>query len=478
MQDCTRHFINGEWRSSTGGSGSTVINPATGKPCGYVALGSIEDAQDAVTAARVAFADWSATPREERILRMQALLAEYDSRSEAIAEALTDEIGCPLSLSRSAQVPIGRAHIATAIEVLHDFRFEDDRTPTRIVREPVGVCGLITPWNWPLNQIACKVAPALAAGCTVVLKPSELSPASARIFAEAVAAAGFPKGVFNLVQGDGTAVGAELSRHPDVDMVSFTGSNRAGVRVAINAAPTVKRVHQELGGKSACIVLDDDALADNVASAVLHVMLNSGQSCNAPTRILAPASRRDEAVAAARKACESLTLGNPRDDVRMGPVVSDAQWKRVQAYIELAIAQGATLVCGGLGKPPGLESGAYVRPTVFADVTPDSTLAREEVFGPVAALMTYESHDEAVRIANETIFGLAGYVRGADVAVTRSLATRIRAGQVSINGAGGDFRAPFGGYRQSGNGREWGEAAFHEFLEVKALLGFSTAEAP
>ena len=380
-------------------------------------------------------------------------------------------MGAPASVARYAQVPIGRAHFATAIPILKQFAFEEDRGTTRIVKEAIGVCGFITPWNWPMNQIACKVAPALATGSTMILKPSEIAPFSGQIFAEIMHEAGVPAGVFNLVHGDGPGVGVPLSRHPDVDMISFTGSNAAGVQVAINAAPTVKRVHQELGGKSPCIVLDDADLAPNVAAVVGAVMYNSGQSCNAPTRILVPLIRMGEAARAANDAASSLIVGDPREEVNLGPVVSGAQQTRIQAYIQAGIDEGATLVTGGTGKPDGLTTGFYVKPTVFADVTPGMTIASEEIFGPVVAIIGYRDIEDAVTIANDTDYGLAAYVRGMDLEVARVVARRLRAGQVSINGAGGDFTAPFGGFKKSGNGREWGDYAFQEFLEVKAIIG-------
>jgi aldehyde dehydrogenase (NAD+) len=345
-----------------------------------------------------------------------------------------------------------------------------------IVKEPIGVCAFITPWNWPLNQIACKVAPAIATGCTMVLKPSEVAPFSGHIFAEIMQAAGVPAGVFNLVHGDGPGVGVALSEHPDVDMVSFTGSTRAGIEVAKNAAPGVKRVAQELGGKSPNIVLDDEVLTKSVARGVQHMMTNSGQSCNAPTRMLVPTKRMAEAMAAAKEAAEQVTVGDPNGNAMLGPVVSEVQFNKIQALIQKGIDEGATLVTGGPGRPEGLDKGYYVKPTVFGNVNNDMTIAREEIFGPVLAILPYESIDQAIAIGNDTEYGLAGYVNGADLDQARKIARRIRAGQVSING-GSDMTAPFGGYKKSGNGREWGDFAFHEFLETKAILGYAPKQA-
>ncbi|MDB5457087.1 MAG: Aldehyde dehydrogenase, partial [Caulobacter sp.] len=403
----------------------------------------------------------------------ERIIAEYQKRYEDMAKAITEEMGAPAWLAQRAQAAMGIGHLQTAAGVLKAYRFEEDRGTTRLVKEPIGVCAFITPWNWPVNQIACKVAPALATGCTMVLKPSEIAPFSAQIWTEILHAAGVPAGVFNLVNGDGPTVGAALSSHPQVDMVSFTGSTRAGVEVARNAAPTVKRVHQELGGKSPNIILEDADFQRAVSGGVASVMSNSGQSCNAPTRMLVPGKKMDEVIAIARTAAEAQTVGDPNGNSKLGPVVSETQWNKIQGLIEKGVAEGATLVTGGPGKPEGLEVGYYVKPTVFANVTPDMTIAKEEIFGPVLAILGYDSVDQAVEIGNDTDYGLAAYISGGDLEAVRQLAARLRAGQVILNGAGTDLMAPFGGYKMSGNGREWGDHAFGEFLETKAILGYA-----
>ncbi len=477
MREYLKFYIDGKWVEPAQLRTLDVINPANEDVAGHIALGAQADVDRAVAAAKKAFASFSRTTREERIELLQAILAEYQKRFGDIAAAVTEEMGAPASLAQRAQAPIGMGHFSTAIEVLKNFTFDQDRGTTRISKEPIGVCAFITPWNWPLNQIACKVAPALAVGCTMILKPSEIAPFSAQIFTEVLDAAGVPAGVFNLVNGDGPTVGAALSSHPDVDMVSFTGSTRAGIEVAKAAAPTVKRVHQELGGKSPNIILDDDIFAKSVAGGVKHVMNNSGQSCNAPTRMLVPAGRMGEAIEVARTTAEGIIVGDPTGNATIGPVVSEIQWNKIQGLIQKGIDEGATLVAGGVGKPEGLDKGYYVKPTVFANVTNDMTIAREEIFGPVVSILGYDSVDQAIEIGNDTEYGLAAYIGGSDMAKVHEVASRLRAGQVSINGAGGDLMAPFGGYKMSGNGREWGDFAFHEFLEVKAVLGYSPKQA-
>ncbi|ACO47708.1 aldehyde dehydrogenase family protein [Deinococcus deserti] len=472
MREYHKFYIGGEWVEPAALQTLDVLNPATEEVCGSVALGTAADVDRAVRAARTAFASWSQTSPQERLEVLDRVAAEYQKRAADLATAVSEEMGAPASLARRSQVPLGAGHLATAAAILKDYAFEEQRGQTMIVKEPIGVCALITPWNWPLNQIVCKVAPALATGCTMVLKPSEVAPFSAQIFAEIMNAAGVPAGVFNLVQGDGPGVGVALSSHPDVDMVSFTGSTRAGIEVARNAAPTVKRVHQELGGKSPNIVLDDDLFAKSVTGGVRAVMNNSGQSCNAPTRMLVPAPRMAEAIESARAAAEQMTVGAPDSGAMLGPVVSEMQWNKIQGLIQRGIDEGATLVTGGPGRPAGLERGYYVRPTVFANVTNDMTIAREEIFGPVLVILGYDSVEQAVEIGNDTEYGLSAYVSGADLMEVRKVGAKLRAGQVVLNGAF-DLMAPFGGYKMSGNGREWGDFAFSEFLEVKALLGYA-----
>jgi aldehyde dehydrogenase (NAD+) len=477
MREYLKFYIDGEWVDPVEPKTLDVENPATEQVAGKIAMGSAKDVDKAVKAAKKAFPSWSRTSREERIEVLGRILAEYQKRFGDLATAVTEEMGAPASLAQRAQVPIGMGHLSTAIEVLKNFKFEEDRGPTMIVKEPIGVCAFITPWNWPLNQIVCKVAPAIATGCTMVLKPSEVAPFSGQIFAEIMHAAGVPKGVFNMVQGDGPTVGAAMSSHPDVDMVSFTGSTRAGIEVAKAAAPTCKRVAQELGGKSPNIVLDDDAFAKGVGRGVAAMMPNSGQSCNAPSRMLVPKKRMDEAIVAAREAAATVTVGDPNGNSQLGPVVSKVQFDKIQKLIQSGIDEGATLVIGGVGRPEGLDKGYYVKPTVFANVTNDMKIAREEIFGPVLSILGYDSLDQAVEIGNDTEYGLAAYVQAADIKKAREVASKLRAGQVSINGGGGDLMAPFGGYKMSGNGREWGDFAFHEFLETKAVLGYAPKEA-
>ncbi|MCV7234580.1 aldehyde dehydrogenase family protein [Mycobacterium branderi] len=476
MRQYLKLYIDGQWVDPAEPKTLGVENPATEQVCGRVALGSAADVDRAVAAARRAFADWSLTTREQRLDILQRILTEYQQRADDLAEAITEEMGAPVTLAAGPQVGLGLGHLNTAIEVLKSYPFEQQRGATLFVKEPIGVCGLITPWNWPMNQVAVKVFPALATGCTMVLKPSEVAPFSAHIFTEVLHAAGVPAGVFNLVQGDGPGVGVALAGHPDVDMVSFTGSTRAGVEIARNAAPTVTRVTQELGGKGPNIILDDAAFAANVGSGVANLMSNSGQSCSAPSRMLVPSARMDEAADVAREATEKLTVGDPTGDVALGPVVSRAQFDKIQSLIQKGIDEGATLVTGGTGRPDGLETGYYIKPTVFANVSNEMTIAREEIFGPVLAILGYDNVDDAVEIANDTDYGLAGYVAANDLEKAQAVARRLRSGWVVIND-GFDFHAGFGGYKRSGNGREWGEFGFHEYLETKAILGYAPESA-
>jgi aldehyde dehydrogenase (NAD+) len=474
MREYMKFYIDGHWVDPVTPKSLDVINPATEAVAGHISAGSAADVDKAVAAAKKAFETYSKTSREERIELLQRVLAEYQKRFGDIANAITEEMGAPASLAQRAQAPIGMVHIQTGIEVLKNFKFEEDRGTTRIVKEPIGVCGLITPWNWPINQIACKVIPALATGCTMVLKPSEEAPFSAYLWAEVMDAAGVPAGVFNMVNGTGPEVGAAISGHPGIDMVSFTGSTRAGVEVARNAAATVKRVAQELGGKSPNIILEDADMKSAVGGGVASVMNNSGQSCNAPTRMLVPSKKMDEAIVIAKAAAESVTVGDPNGNATIGPVVNKTQWEKIQRLIKAGIAEGATLVTGGPDRPEGLEKGFYVKPTVFANVTNDMTIAKEEIFGPVVSILGYDSVDQAVAIGNDTEYGLAAYISGTDQKKIQEVAGKLRAGQVSINGGGGmDPTAPFGGYKMSGNGREWGDYGFHEYLETKAMLGYA-----
>jgi aldehyde dehydrogenase (NAD+) len=473
MREYLKFYIDGQWVEPVRPNTLDVDNPTTEQVSGRIAIGTAVDVDVAVQAARRAFGTWSQSTRDERLDLMQAIMGEYQKRADDLADAVNEEMGAPASLASGPQVNLGLGHLATAMEVLKNFQFEEQHGSTLVVKEPIGVCGLITPWNWPINQIACKVFPALATGCTMVLKPSEVAPYSAQIFTEIIDAAGVPAGVYNLVYGDGPGVGVALSSHPDIDMVSFTGSTRAGVDVARNAAATVKRVTQELGGKSPNIVLDDDDFAKSVTAGVSVMMMNSGQSCNAPSRMLVPNSRMDDAIAVARDVAGAVKVGTGEKDA-IGPVASRAQFEKIQGLLAKGIEEGATVVVGGTGRPDGVDSGYYVKPTVFAHVTNDMTIAREEIFGPVLCILGYDDLDEAVEIANDTEYGLAGYVSAADLDQARQVARRIRAGSVAIN-HGFDMSAPFGGYKRSGNGREWGQFGFDEFLETKAALGYAPA---
>ncbi len=476
MQDHLRFYIGGEWVEPAEPRALEVINPATEEPFARISAGGPKDVDRAVAAARAAFESWSQTKKEERLELLAAALRAYQARVDEIAKTIALEVGCPLWLSKLGQAAAGLHHLSQAIEILRDYAFEEVRGTTLIAREPIGVCGLITPWNWPMNQIMCKLAPALAAGCTVVLKPTEIAPLNAVLLAEALHEAGFPPGVVNLVNGDGPTVGQALAAHPGVDMVSFTGSTRAGILVAKAAAPTVKRVTQELGGKSANILLDDADFAKAVAAGVGSCLMNSGQSCNAPTRMLVPADRQAEAVALARAAAQAARVGDPfAEGVTLGPVVSAAQFEKVERLIQVGLDEGATLVTGGPGRPDGLPRGYFVRPTVFSNVRNDMAIAREEIFGPVLSILPYRDEEEAVRIANDTVYGLSGYVTSGDLARARRVAARLRTGNVHLNGAPPDRAAPFGGYKQSGNGREWGTFGFEEFLELKAVFGYRPA---
>jgi aldehyde dehydrogenase (NAD+) len=467
-----RFYIGGEWVDPVEPQAIDVINPATEKSIGRVSLGSRTDVDRAVKAATIAFATYSQTSKAARIALLEKVIACYQERLGDLAKTISSEMGAPMSLATAAQAPLGLRQLDTALEVLKSYEFKRSRGTTLIIKEPIGVCGFITPWNWPANQIMCKVAPALATGCTMVLKPSEMTPLSAIILAEIMDAAGVPGGVFNLINGDGPGVGAAISEHPDIDLVSITGSTRAGVLVAKAAADSVKRVTQELGGKSANIILKDADLKTAVTHGVQKCFGNSGQSCNAPSRMFVHESQRAEALEIAKQVAAALEPGDPASpDTVMGPVANKTQYDKIQALIQKGIDEGAELVCGGTGKPDGLQSGCYVRPTVFGNVSNDMTIAREEIFGPVLAILPYETEQEAIALANDTEYGLSGCVYSGDVEHAVAVASKLRAGQVHINGASVDFTAPFGGYKKSGNGREWGVEGLEEFLETKALMG-------
>ena len=473
MKQCRQFYIDGKWVNPATGRDFDVINPASEEPVATISLGSAADVDRAVAAAKTAFVFFSETTRDQRVAFLQRIIEVYQAKSEEMAQAISLEMGAPLSLARKAQVPAGLGHLAETVKLLQQFSFEEIKGSTMMRKEAIGVCGLITPWNWPMNQIVCKVAPALAAGCTMVLKPSEMAPLSAYLFAEILHEAGLPPGVFNLVNGDGPVVGAAIASHPDVAMVSFTGSTRGGIAVALAAAPTVKRVTQELGGKSANIILDDADLVSAVKEGVQNCLRNTGQSCNAPTRMLIPRSKMAEATRIAKQAAEEMKVGDPSaEGISLGPLSSKAQFDKVETMIRKGIEEGAAVITGGPGRPTGLTKGYFAQPTIFAGVTNDMSIARDEIFGPVLCMIAYEDEDEAVRIANDSPYGLAGFVTSGDMDRARRIARRIRSGNVHINGARVDFAGCFGGYKQSGNGREWGEAGLEEFLELKAIFGY------
>jgi aldehyde dehydrogenase (NAD+) len=466
-------YIGGKWVEPASRDRLDVVDPSTEKVFTQIAAANAEDVDRAVAAARAAFPSYSQTTREERIALQERILEGFNRRKEDLSRAMSLEMGAPINAARNTHFPSGPAHLTETIKVLKDFRFDELRGSTLVAKEPIGVCGLITPWNFPINQVVCKMVPALAAGCTMVLKPSEVSPISALIIAEILHDAGVPAGVFNLVNGDGARAGHAIASHRDIDMVSFTGSTRAGIAVAHAAADTVKRVAQELGGKSANILLPDADFEKAVNLGIARCFNNSGQSCVSPTRMLVPRGRMDEVAAIAKKAADATKVGMPSDETAaLGPVAHRAQFEKVQRLIETGIAEGATLAAGGLGRPAGLDRGFFVRPTVFTHVRPDMTIAREEIFGPVISILGYEDEDDAVRIANDTVYGLAAYVQSGDRERARRVARRLRAGNVQINYPAVDRGAPFGGYKQSGNGREWGEFGLNEYLEIKGVVGY------
>ena len=473
-----KSYINGQWVAPlTSTQTLEAINPATEQPCATLALCGADDVDRAVAAARAAFDAYSQMPRDARMALVEKLIAVFERRYDEMVRAISTEMGAPYDLSHNAQAECGPGHLAETLRAARALNWDSPIGSTgNLTYEAVGVCVLITPWNWPINQLAAKVGPALVAGCTMVLKPSEAAPLSAQLFAEFIDEAGFPAGVFNMVHGTGAMIGDALTGHPQVDMVSFTGSTRAGIQIAKSAANTVKRVSQELGGKSANIVFADSGLDAAVTRGVLHCFGNSGQSCNAPTRMLVEASAYDQAVAIAAKVAQGVTLGDPMaKGPHLGPVVSKAQFDKIQTLIQIGIDEGARLIAGGLGRADGFDRGYYVKPTIFADVHNQMTIAQEEIFGPVLVMIPFADEDEAIRIANDTPYGLAGYIQSGDLDRARRVARKIRAGSVYLNGHGQDYCSPFGGYKQSGNGREWGVFGLHDFLEIKVINGFHPA---
>jgi aldehyde dehydrogenase (NAD+) len=472
MMDKLDFYINGEWVKPSQPKTLDVINPANEDKVATISLGNSQDVDLAVSAARAAFIPYSETPVNQRVELLTTIREIYKRRLDDVADAIQTEMGAPTYLAKGAQAMVGLGHLKAAIRSLSNHDFEYLHGEFIIRHEPIGVCGLITPWNWPVNQVVSKLAPCIAAGCTAILKPSEIAPLSSMVIAEILDEAGVPAGVFNLVNGMGPEVGAAMSAHPDIDMMSFTGSTRGGVAVAKASADTVKRVSQELGGKSANIILDDDQFEKSISDGVSLCMDNTGQSCNAPTRMLVPANRKEQAFTIAAKAAEKTIVGDPKsDDTVIGPLVSDVQYEKVQSLIERGISDGAKLVAGGPGKPAGLSQGYYAKPTVFGDVKNDMTIAKEEIFGPVLSIIAYENIDDAVTIANDTEYGLAAYVSGESKDDLTNIARRLRAGQIHINYGSGGANAPFGGFKQSGNGREKAEWGLEEFLEVKAIFG-------
>jgi len=472
-----KFYINGEWvdphnRNRT----MDVINPANESPIGKISLGTPADVDRAVDAATIAFDSFSQSSKQERVELLERILGIYKRRYNEIAETISMEMGCPISMAKAAQAACGLNHIQVGIEELKKFHFSEEDGVNLIVKEPVGVVGMITPWNWPINQISCKVVPAIACGCTMVLKPSEASPFDAVIWAEIMHEAKVPKGVFNMIQGTGNEVGEAIAKHPGVHAVTFTGSTRAGILVAKAAADTVKRVSQELGGKSPNIILADANLEDAITNGVNNVVCNNaGQSCNAPTRLLIPQHLHEKAVNIAKKAAEKVSVGDPSNpSTQLGPVVNSIQWAKIQGLIQKGIDEGATLVTGGVGRPTGISKGYFVKPTIFSNVHNNMTIAREEIFGPVLCILPYKDEEEAVRIANDTPYGLSSEISGNDIKKMERIASRLRAGAVRFNSTPSAWSLPFGGYKQSGNGREWGKWAFHDFLETKAMVGFKT----
>jgi len=470
MKDLRQFYINGQWVDPIQANDLAVENPATEQQIATISLGTAADVDAAVAAAKAAFPIYAQTSVEERIALMEKLLAIYMDRYDEMAVAISMEMGAPISFASAAQADCGRGHIKAAIESLKKYEFSRQLGSTLVVKEPIGVCGFITPWNWPINQISCKVAPALATGCTMVLKPSEIAPISGYLFTEMMDQAGFPEGVYNMVNGDGPAVGAAISSHPDVDMVSFTGSTRAGILVAKAASETVKRVTQELGGKSPNIIFEDADLESAVSAGVIGMMGNTGQSCNAPSRMLVHSSVYDQAVEIARQTAEKIAVDDPmKEGMHLGPLSSRVQFDKVQGLIEIGLQEGAQLVAGGVGKPDGFDTGYFVKPTIFAGVNNQMAIAREEIFGPVLVMIPFDTEEQAIEIANDTAYGLAAYLSTSDQQRAQRVARQLRAGMISLNSASQDYSAPFGGYKQSGNGREWGEFGFDDYLEIKGI---------
>ncbi|MBN8208785.1 aldehyde dehydrogenase family protein [Bacillus sp. NTK071] len=472
MRNHLKHFINGEWVESTGSETFEVVNPATEEIIGKISLGTKEDLDKAVAAARAAFPSFSQTSREERVEMLENIAAEYANRKEEIIDVITEELGSPRSISEKVHYNMGYNHFSEAAKALKEFSFSEDRGDHTVVKESIGVSGLITPWNFPTNQTSTKIASAFAAGSPVVLKPAEITPFAAIILTEIFEKVGVPKGVFNLVNGTGETIGDGISSHPDIDFVSFTGSAGVGEKVMKNASETIKNVALELGGKSPFVMLEDADVEKAAKAAVSHIATNSGQVCSAGTRMIIPASKKEAFEEAVKKVLPEFPVGDPQDKNYVGPLVSQKQWDTVQSYIEKGIDEGATLIAGGTGKPDGIEKGYFVKPTIFTDVKNDMVIAQEEIFGPVMSIITYETIDEAIEIANDTVYGLAGYVFGEDKETLRKVATSIRAGRIKVNNAELDFSAPFGGYKQSGIGREWGDFGIEEYLEKKAILGY------
>ena len=470
MKDLRKFYVDGEWVDPIFANDLAVENPATEELVATISMGAMADVNRAVAAAKHAFPSYSRTSVDERIALLENLLSIYSDRYDEMAVAISIEMGAPISFSTAAQADCGRGHIKAALEALKKFEFERQIGSTRVVKEAIGVCGFITPWNWPINQISCKVAPALATGCTMVLKPSEIAPISGYLFTEMMHQAGFPDGVYNMINGNGPDVGAEIAAHPDIDMVSFTGSTRAGVLVAKAAADTVKRVTQELGGKSPNIIFEDANLEKDVTAGVRRMMNNTGQSCNAPSRMLVQSSVYDQAIKIAKTAVEDIAVDQPtKEGEHLGPLSSRVQFDKVQGLIKKGIEEGANVVAGGPGKPDGLDIGYFVKPTVFSGVSNDMTIAQEEIFGPVLTMISFDTEEQAIEIANDTPYGLAAYFSTASEERAARVASQLRAGMISVNSASQNYTAPFGGYKQSGNGREWGEFGFDDFLEIKGI---------